>query len=109
MHVPADAAPIRSLASIRPGELLRIERILFDATRARCREAGLREGDLVLCSEATPGAIWLETMSAGEVVLERSVGRFVQVAPPRPPGEAALGVWTEDARPGVERQLERPL
>src|SRR5688572_5098358 len=45
---PLTALRPRSLASIHEGERLVVQRILFDAVRARCDAAGIGEGDVLV-------------------------------------------------------------
>lgn len=72
---------IRSLATIRHGETVQVECILFDAVRDICSETGIRPGDWVHCVAATASRVVLETTAGRQVPFERRLAHFIQVAP----------------------------
>lgn len=71
---------IRTLATVRDGETLVVEDVLFDANRMRLAAAGILPGDRVRCRRATPGEVQLETERGIVVSVERSWANFVQVS-----------------------------
>jgi Fe2+ transport system protein FeoA len=71
---------LRSMAGARAGETLRVERILFDALRARCAALGVHEGSNVRCRSVTPTRLVLETGGGRTVLFERDWARFIQVS-----------------------------
>jgi hypothetical protein len=82
-----------SLAGVRPGERVRIRSILFEQVRAACDGAGVREGDIVLCTGAPPSSILLSTLR-GNATLPSTTARFVEVdrlEGRAPPSAAAAG------------------
>jgi hypothetical protein len=70
--------PVRTLASILPGEQLRIRRIIFDTVRARCDWSGLREGSVVACLAATTHHVLLRRADGRTVAVERWWAGFVE-------------------------------
>ena len=75
-----DTEQIRSLATVRDGETLVVENILFDSNRARLAAVGITEGDRVRCRVSTPTHVYLETEVGIVVGVERDWATFVQVA-----------------------------
>lgn len=71
----------RSLASIHEGERLVVQRILFDAVRARCDAAGIAEGDVVVGRGRQGARVDLESPDGRRVQLDRAWADFIQVAP----------------------------
>lgn len=92
--MPASSRARRSLTAVRPGEYAEIRAILFHEVRVACERAGVREGDVVLCSESGPSEIVLRT-GTGTVSLSMQAARFVAVGPARAPTERG----EDDARP----------
>jgi hypothetical protein len=70
---------VRSLATVRDGEALLVEHILFEANRSRLAEAGIGVGDRVRCRISTPSHVYVETPVGIVVGVERSCASFVQV------------------------------
>lgn len=71
----------RSLASIHEGERLVVQRILFDAVRARCDAAGIGEGDVLVGRGREGARVDIESADGRRVQLDRAWADFVQVAP----------------------------
>ncbi len=71
---------IRSLATVRDGETLVVENILFDANRARLAAAGVAEGDRIRCHAATPSYVAIETPLGVVMNVDRAWASFVQVS-----------------------------
>ena len=76
--------PVRSLASIRQGETVVVECILFDIVRSRCETKGIRLGERLRCRDVVPGRLLLETARGALVAVEQQWARFVQVVAPTP-------------------------
>lgn len=74
-----EAATVRSLAGIQPGESVEIRLILFDSLRTLCRDLGLREGMVVYCRGEARLHLILRTARQTTIVLERDWARFIQV------------------------------
>jgi hypothetical protein len=72
-------AHVRSLAVAAPGELVKVEIILFDALRARCAELGITAGDTLRCRSITHSLMTFETARGRTVALEREWARFIQI------------------------------
>jgi hypothetical protein len=68
-----------SLASIRDGEKVRIERILFDKLKDLCYSLGIEEGKVVRCRHNTRAVLLLETGAARTIIIDQDWARFVQV------------------------------
>jgi len=75
---------VRSLATIRRGETVVVECILFDIVRTRCEIKGIHLGDLLRCRETEAGRLLLETARGALVAVEQQWARFVQVTAPSP-------------------------
>lgn len=73
------AIPIRTLASLAPGESGTIRTILFGALRALCSDLGIHEGDRVRCRAGTAGVLILETPDGRAISLARDWARFIQL------------------------------
>ena len=70
----------RCLASIREGEAVRVEQILFDAVRERCRAVGFGEGDHLMGRPGREGRCQLLAVETGaELTLDIETARFVHV------------------------------
>lgn len=72
-----------ALATARPGQRYRIERLLFSLVRDRCRRQGLDEGEAITCLEnrGSHRHLVLRRMDGETVELEREYAWFVQVRP----------------------------
>lgn len=70
----------QSLAATMTGDVVLIQRILFQALRTRCSELDIFEGDTVRCRAGTASQFMLETQRGRTVALERDWARFIQVA-----------------------------
>ena len=64
--------PVRSLASIRQGETVVVECILFDIVRSRCETKGIRLGERLRCRDVVPGRLLLETARGALVAVEQA-------------------------------------
>lgn len=73
---------IRTLATVRDGETLVVEDVLFDANRVRLAAAGIQPGARVRCRRATPVEVQLETERGIVITVERTWANFVQVSEP---------------------------
>jgi len=71
-----------SLASVAPGERVRVTEIFFQIVRNRCWELGIRDGDVLECLETDDEAVLLRHPRRGVVSIERSCARFVLTASP---------------------------
>jgi hypothetical protein len=89
------STPPQSLASAHPGQLLRIQRILFGGLRSLCAEQGVGEGDLVVWLGQEPAAIRLATADGRRILLRREWAPFIQVSL----AEQELGTDTPDLAP----------
>jgi hypothetical protein len=79
--IPARSrTPPHSLAATEPGQLLRVQRILFGGLRALCAERGIGEGDLVFRVAADDGELRIATAAGDVVELRRDWAPFIQVA-----------------------------
>jgi hypothetical protein len=74
----------QSLAATQTGDVVVIQRILFEGLRSRCSELDIYEGDTVRCRAGTNSQLMLETQRGRTVALERDWARFIQVACQRP-------------------------
>lgn len=72
--------PTRSMATLEIGDVVRVETILADGLRALCRDIGVREGEVVVCRNATPNLLLLEPAGGHIVVLSRDRARFIRVS-----------------------------
>lgn len=98
---PGDGGAL-SLASGRPGDLLRIREIFFALVRDRCRRLGLTEGDVVQFREADSDRIRIHHARVGSITLDPRIARFVLVR--RVSRPAGRGSWLKgSAGPGPER------
>lgn len=70
---------LRTLAAIAPGSKAEIRTIIFNGIRTACEDAGVREGDVVLCRDRGEQHILLETSSGRTAALDTSWGRFIEV------------------------------
>lgn len=83
---------LHSLAALGPGSKAEIRYIAFRGIREACEEAGLREGDVVICRSASDDRYLLETEENGTVALEGSWARFIEVDVPRGDAPARLPI-----------------
>ncbi len=74
----------QSLAATQTGDVVVIQRILFEGLRSRCSELDIYEGDTVRCRAGTNSQLMLDTQRGRTVALERDWARFIQVACQRP-------------------------
>jgi hypothetical protein len=74
-----------ALATARPGARYRLETIRSSLARARCRELGCAEGEIVVCTDNRAGLVRLERTDGRAVALERSLAWFVQIGADRAP------------------------
>jgi FeoA-like protein len=70
----------QSLAATKTGDVILIQRILFEGLRTRCSELDIFEGDTVRCRAGTPSHLMLQTQRGRTIALERDWARFIQVA-----------------------------
>jgi hypothetical protein len=68
-----------SLAGLRPGERIRVERILFETLRQHCSGRGVREGDVLTGGAAASRLVLLRTAAGRVVPCERDWARFVAI------------------------------
>ena len=73
---------IRSLDTVRDGETLVVQHILFDANRLRLAAAGVTEGERIRGRASTPSHVQIETTRGALLEVERSWASFVQVREP---------------------------
>ncbi|MGH7466368.1 MAG: hypothetical protein ACRENP_00125 [Longimicrobiales bacterium] len=69
----------QSLAASQKGDVILIQRILFEGLRARCSALDIFEGELLRCRASTASQLLLETPRGRVVSLERDWSRFIQV------------------------------
>jgi hypothetical protein len=86
-------SPVRTLASIRPGERLQIVGIVFDSVRSRCAQARIGETSVVTCLAATATHVLLQSPTGEHVVFERTWSRFIQVDDPAAPRRSSAESW----------------
>lgn len=78
----ADGAdPRRSLAHIRPGDVVEVTGVIFEIVRNRCWEAGIRPGEIFECREIRDGSLVLAQQDGSTVTFERHHARFVSTRP----------------------------
>jgi hypothetical protein len=70
----------QSLAATQTGDVVVIQRILFEGLRSRCSELDIFEGETVRCRAGNNSQLMLETQRGRTVALERDWARFIQVA-----------------------------
>ena len=68
-----------SLAAIEANQVVRIERLLLGSLEQLCEELGLHEGDVVQCRASSPRRLYLATVNARTVAIDRDQARFVRV------------------------------
>ena len=68
-----------SLAAIEANQVVRIERLLLDSLEQLCEELGLHEGDVVQCRASSARRLYLATVNARTVAIDRDQARFVRV------------------------------
>lgn len=68
-----------TLATAEAGQCVRVTAFLSETVRHRCAELGIREGDLMVCRDQTPGAVTLELPEGHSIALERPGAALVQV------------------------------
>ncbi|MEX2283409.1 MAG: hypothetical protein WEE89_13080 [Gemmatimonadota bacterium] len=78
-----------SLAAIEPNQVVKIEKLLFASLERLCADLGLREGDLVRCRASSTRRLYLSTVDARTVAIDRDQARFVQVVPRTQPNASA--------------------
>jgi hypothetical protein len=94
-----------SLASIHPGDVVRIVDILFDVLRSHCHDLGLSEQVPLKCRTAGGAWLQLEGPEGRTVLLERDWARFIEVAKvadaidPGAPGSQRPDQTRRDDRP----------
>jgi hypothetical protein len=72
--------PMRTLASLVPGESGTVEGFIFGALRALCRDIGIREGEGVRCRAGTAGVLVLDTSDGRTISMARDWARFIRLA-----------------------------
>lgn len=70
----------QSLAATQTGDVVLIQRILFEGLRTRCSELDIFEGETVRCRAGTSSQLVLQTQRGRTVALDRDWARFIQVA-----------------------------
>jgi hypothetical protein len=70
-----------SLATIRPGETVRIRTILFDLVREECSRLGVHAGQVVRTILGSDGYLLLELPRGARVALKREWTRFIDTEP----------------------------
>jgi hypothetical protein len=75
----AVTVPMRSLASLAPGETALVESILFSALRGLCGDIGIREGESVHCRAGTGAVLVLDTQDGRVVSLARDWARYIRL------------------------------
>lgn len=75
---------LHSMAALVPGARAEIRYIAFRGIREACRDAGVREGDVVVCRANGSDALVLETPDHGTVSLDGAWARFIEVDVRRP-------------------------
>ena len=70
----------QSLAATQTGDVVLIQRILFEGLRTRCSELDIFEGETVRCRAGTNSHLVLQTQRGRTVALDRDWARFIQVA-----------------------------
>ena len=76
---------LHSMAALVPGARAEIRYIAFRGIREACRDAGVREGDGVVCRANGSDAFVLETPDHGTVSLDGAWARFIEVDVRAPP------------------------
>jgi hypothetical protein len=77
--IAPDRSARMSLAAVRDGEKVRIERILFDKLKDVCHSLGIEEGKTVRCRRNARAVLLLETGGARTIIIDQDWARFVQV------------------------------
>jgi hypothetical protein len=80
LTLPSDPL-VRSLAEVRPNDLIRVEHILFDSLREECHGIGIAEGDVLRCRRSSRAVLLLETSAGRTLILDSDWARFIQVRP----------------------------
>ena len=70
---------LHSMAALVPGTRAEIRYIAFRGIREACRDAGVREGDVVVCRANGDEALVLEVPDRGTVSLDGAWARFIEV------------------------------
>ncbi|MGH7461207.1 MAG: FeoA domain-containing protein [Longimicrobiales bacterium] len=70
----------QSLAATQAGDVVLIQRILFEGLRTRCSELDIFEGETVRCRAGNASQLVLQTQRGRTVALDRDWARFIQVA-----------------------------
>ena len=78
-------AATRSLAASQTGDVVLIQRILFEQLRTRCAALDIFEGEVVRCRASTASQLILETPRGRVVALERDWTRFIKISFPDSP------------------------
>jgi hypothetical protein len=78
MNAP-DSSTRMSLAAVRDGEKVQIDRILFDKLKNLCYNLGIEEGKVVRCRHNTRAVLLLETGASRTIIIDQDWARFVQV------------------------------
>jgi len=68
-----------SLAAIEANQVVRIERLMLGSLEQLCEELGLHEGDVVQCRASSARRLYLATVNARTVAIDRDHARFVRV------------------------------
>jgi hypothetical protein len=71
----------RTLASLVPGESVRIQAFHYGSLRGLLSDLGIHEGETVRCRAGTGGVLVLDTAAGQTVSLARDWARFIEVAP----------------------------
>lgn len=95
--------PQRSLAAVPAGSTAEIRSIVFGGIRQALAEAGVHEGDLVVCRPVAGNRVQLENHAGELVEIEEGWARFIEVEAPE-----SRGLQTNGAGGGrpVARQLD---
>lgn len=72
--------PVRTLASLAPGDSGTVESFLFGSLRALCDDLGIRPGEAVRCRAGTAGVLIIDTQDGRMVSVARDWARFIRIA-----------------------------
>lgn len=70
---------VRSLADATPGELIRVQLIVFEFARTSCWDLGIRQGEVLRCTEAGEAMVTVVRKDGGHLRVPTECARFVAI------------------------------
>lgn len=78
-HSRRNGEAVRSLAEVTPGELIRVQLIVFEFARTSCWDLGIRQGEVLRCEDGGVTGMTVIRKDGSRLHVPRECARFVAV------------------------------